>query len=137
MTDNDGLLYSYLLNGKGGGKRLDWDQVNQWEPQQGVLWMHLEYSDPVVQQWVLHQSGLDEVTAEALLAEETRPRSTLSASGLLLTLRGINPNPAADPEDMVAVRAWSDGKLIITTRRRRLQAAHDISQALEKKHRTR
>jgi len=132
MTDNDGLLYSYLLNGKGGGKRLDWDQVKQWEPQQGVLWVHLEYSDPVVQQWVLHASGLDEVTAEALLAEETRPRSTLSASGLLLTLRGINPNPAADPEDMVAVRVWSDGKRIITTRRRRLQAAHDISQALEK-----
>ena len=131
MTDDDGLLYSYLLDGKGGGKRRNWDQLKQWEPQQGVLWMHLEYSDPVVQEWVLNASGLDEVTAEALLAEETRPRSTLNATGLLLTLRGINPNPAADPEDMVAVRVWSDGKRIITTRRRRLQAAHDISQALE------
>lgn len=132
MTDNDGLLYGYLLNGEGGGKRLDWDQVKQWQPQQGVLWMHLEYGDPVVQQWVLHESGLDEITAEALLAEETRPRCMLSATGLLLTLRGINPNPAADPEDLVAVRVWSDGKRIISTRRRRLQAASDLAQAIEK-----
>ena len=132
MTDNDGLLYGYLLNGKGGGEKLDWDQVKQWEPQQGVLWLHLEYSNPLAQQWVLHESGLDEVTAEALLAEETRPRCILSAHGLLLTLRGINPNPRSDPEDMVAMRLWSDGKRIITTRRRRLQAAAVLGDAIEK-----
>ena len=67
-----------------------------------------------------------------MLAEETRPRSMLSANGLLLTLRGINSNPEAGPEDMVAVRMWSDGTRIITTRRRRLQAASELSQAIEK-----
>ena len=56
----------------------------------------------------------------------------MSANGLLLTLRGINPTPGADPEDMVAVRMWSDGKRIITTRRRRLQAAFELSEAIEK-----
>jgi len=132
MSDNNGLLYAYLLDGQGGGARLDWDRVKQWQPEHGVLWVHLEYSDPFVQQWVQQESGLDEVTAEALLAEETRPRSMLSAQGLLLTLRGINPNPKADPEDMVAVRMWSDGKRIITTRRRRLQVATDLSRAIDK-----
>ncbi len=132
MTDNHGLLYAYLLNGQGGGEKLDWQTVKQWAPEHGVLWVHLEYIDPLVQQWVLKESGLDEITAEALLAEETRPRSMLSANGLLLTLRGINPNPGADPEDMVAVRMWSDGKRIITTRRRRLQAASELSEAIEK-----
>jgi len=132
MSDDTGLLFAYLLNGQGGGQRRDWDQVKQWEPQQGVLWMHLEYSNPLAQQWVLRESGLDEVTAEALLAEETRPRCMLTANGLLLTLRGINPNPEADPEDMVAVRLWSDGKRIITTRRRRLQAAAELGEAIEK-----
>ena len=132
MTDNAGLLYGYLLNGKGGGVSLDWDKVKQWKQEQGVLWLHLEYSNPFVQQWVLHESGLDEVSADALLAEETRPRSMLTANGLLLTLRGINPNPEAGPEDMVAVRMWSDGKRIITTRRRRLAAASDLSKTIEK-----
>jgi len=132
MSDNTGLLYAYLLDGHGGGARLDWDRVKQWQPEHGVLWVHLEYSNPFVQQWVQQESGLDEITAEALLAEETRPRSMLSGHGLLLTLRGINPNPRADPEDMVAVRMWSDGKRIITTRRRRLQVATDLSRAIDK-----
>ena len=132
MSDNTGLLYAYLLDGQGGGERLDWDSVKQWQPEHGVLWVHLEYSNPFVQQWVQQESGLDEITAEALLAEETRPRSMLSGHGLLLTLRGINPNPRADPEDMVAVRMWSDGKRIITTRRRRLQVATDLSRAIDK-----
>ncbi|MGB5177267.1 MAG: zinc transporter ZntB [Gammaproteobacteria bacterium] len=132
MSDNTGLLYAYLLDGQGGGAKLDWNQVKQWQPEQGVLWVHLEYSNPFVQQWVQQESGLDEVTAEALLAEETRPRSMLSAQGLLLTLRGINPNPKADPEDMVAVRMWSDGKRIITTRRRRLQVAADLGRAIDR-----
>ena len=132
MTDHDGLLYAYLLDGQGGGESLGWDQLNQWTSSHGVLWMHLEYSNPHVQQWVLHESGLDEVTAEALLAEETRPRCMMNANGLLLTLRGINANPEADPEDMVAVRMWSDGKRIITTRRRRLQAASELSEAIVK-----
>ncbi len=132
MTDEHGLLYAYRLDGQGGGDRLDWDKVKQWEPEQGVLWLHLEYSDPAVQQWLQKESGLDEVTTEALLAEETRPRSMLTPNGLLLTLRGVNPNPMADPEDMVAVRLWSDGKRIITTRRRRLQVAADLHQAIDK-----
>ena len=132
MANDSGLLFSYLLDGLGGGVSMDWDKIKQWNPDQGILWVHLEYNNPTVQQWMLEESGLDEVTAEALLAEETRPRSMLSANGLLLTLRGINPNPGSDPEDMVAVRMWSDGKRIITTRRRKLQAASDMARTIEK-----
>ena len=132
MTDDAGLLYAYLLNGQGGGVSLDWDSVKRWNPEQGVLWLHLEYSNPYVQQWILNESSLDEVTAEALLSEETRPRSMISGTGLLLTLRGINANPEADPEDIVAVRLWSDGTRIITTRRRRLLAAAELSETIVK-----
>ena len=132
MTDDTGLLYAYLLNGQGGGDVLGWDMIKQWKPEQGVLWMHLEYNNPHVQQWLLHESGLDEVTAEALLADETRPRCMMSSNGFLLTLRGINANPEADPEDMVAVRIRSDGTRIITTRRRRLQTTAELSEAILK-----
>ena len=132
MNDDDGLIYGYHLTGQGGGQRLHWSDVRAWPQDRGVLWVHLEYSNPLVQQWVLHDSGLDAVTAEALLAEETRPRSILNGNSLLLTLRGINPHPEADPEDMVAVRLWTDGKRVITTRRRRLQTASELSQAIDK-----
>ena len=132
MQDDSGLLYAYLLDGQGGGEKIDWDRIIKWTPSEGVLWMHLEYSNPRVQQWLLTESGLNDVTAEALLAEETRPRSMLSAQGLLLTLRGINPNPESDVQDMVAVRMWSDGKRIISTRRRRLMDAFELSQDIDK-----
>ncbi len=132
MSNDTGLLFAYLLNGQGGGESLDWNSIKQWNPDQGVLWLHLEYSHPFVQQWINDESGLDEVTAEALLSEETRPRSMISGTGLLLTLRGINASPEADPEDMVAVRLWSDGKRVITTRRRRLLAASELSEAIVK-----
>lgn len=131
MTDETGLVYGYVLDGNGSGTTVDWDQIKQWKPQQGVLWMHLEYSHPQVREWVLHESGLDEISAEALLAEETRPRSMLSGRGLLLTLRGINPHPESEIKDMVSVRLWSDGKRIISTRRRILQTAMDVSKHIE------
>lgn len=132
MTDNTGLLFGYLLNGQGGGESMDWDRAKQWKQEQGVLWLHLEYNNAYVQRWLLHESGLDEVSAEALLADETRPRSMLMAGGLLLTLRGINPNVESDPDDLVAVRLWTDGKRIITTRRRRLRAASELGEEITK-----
>lgn len=131
MSIENGLLHAYLLDGKGGGQPLDWGVVAAWRPEQGVLWLHLEYADDHVRRWVQQESGLDEVAAETLLAEETRPRSVLHREGLLLTLRGVNLNPGADPEDMVAVRLWSDGRRIITTRKRRLQSTADLSRALQ------
>jgi len=132
MSDDTGLLYSYLLDGKGGGTIQDWEQIEQWKPEHGMIWIHLEYSNSVVQEWLLNESGLDEISAEALLAEETRPRSMRSGDGLLLTLRGINPHPESESEDMVSIRLWSDGKRIISTRRRRLMTANEIRQAIEK-----
>ena len=131
MASNDGLIYAWILNGEGGGKPIGWDDIIHWQPSHGILWTHLEYSDENIQQWLMHESGLDHVTAEALLAEETRPRSVLIGNGLLLTLRSVNLNPGADPDDMVAIRLWSDGQRIITTRRRRLQTASKLKEQIE------
>lgn len=61
MTDDEGLIYAYLLNGQGSGEAQGWEKVKQWQPEHGLLWVHLEYSNPFSQQWVLHESGLDEV----------------------------------------------------------------------------
>lgn len=132
MAGDSGLIYACLLDGKGSGKTVGWDDVTNWNPSQGLLWTHLEYSDEHIQQWLLNESGLDEITAEALLAEETRPRSIIIGDSLLLTLRGVNLNPGADPEDMVAVRLWSDGQRIITTRKRRLQVTAEITERIER-----
>lgn len=127
-----GLICAYLLDGKGGGTPFDWEGIRAWTPEQGLLWVHLDYSEPDSQDWVVDGSGIDEVTAEALLAQETRPRSEVSPDGILIFLRGVNLNPGADPEDMVSIRLWLQERRVISLRRRRLLSIDDVRRTLEK-----
>lgn len=131
METTDGLIKAFLLDGRGGGKVLDWDGIRHWLPEHGALWVHLDFTDPTAQDWLLRESGLDEIVAEALIADETRPRCDLIADGALISLRGVNSNPGADPEDMVSLRIFADGQKVVSTRRRRLLTIADIAEALE------
>lgn len=126
-----GLVHALRLNGDGGAIRLGWEEVRRWQPGDGVLWLHFDYSVPSARDWILHESGLDEVSAAALLAAETRPRLMLIGDAALLALRGINLNPDADPDDMVAARVWADAHRVITTRRRKLLSFADVARTLE------
>ena len=128
----DGLVAAYVLDGKGGGRKLDWAGVRAWKPEKGVLWVHLEHDAPTAIHWIGAESGLDPVIAEALLAAETRPRAFVDGDGLLVTLRGVNLNPGAVPEDMVGLRIWLREHLIVTVRRRPLMAMVTMRERLEK-----
>jgi zinc transporter len=98
---------------------------------EGILWLHLDYSDPEVAHWVREDSGVAAVVAEALLAPETRPRSLVLGDGLLVILRGVNQNPGADPEDMVSVRIWMAGNRIISSGLRKLLSIDDLCRDIE------
>lgn len=132
MSDNNGLIYAYILSGDGKGRRIDWQEVDAWSVSDGVLWMHLDYEHPQAQQWIKENSQLDQLTQQSLLAAETRPRSVLLDEGLLINLRGVNSNPGSEPEDMVSIRLYCDGHRIISTRKRRLLSVQDISASLDK-----
>ncbi len=131
MESGNGLINAFLLDGKGGGQSVTWDDIRQWEPEQGALWVHLDFTDPGAEHWLLHESGLDEIVADALTADETRPRCDLVGKSMLISLRGVNGNPGADPEDMVSIRIFTDGRRILSTRRRRLLTIRDIADTLE------
>lgn len=131
MADNDGLVFSYILGEKGEGTSLDWEQIKQWKPEKGLLWLHLDYKNEKVQKWLSEESGIDPVLCEALIAEDTRPRIVSSQNSLLLILRGVNCNPGADPEDMVALRMWYDEHRIISMRHRKVMAVDDIHKSIE------
>jgi zinc transporter len=132
MVGNDKLIAAYILDGKGGGQRVGWNEIRQWTPQDGLLWVHLNYTAPEAQQWIKEESQLEDVVGDALLAEESRPRVTAFDDGLLIALRGVNLNPGADPEDMVSLRIWAEKDRIITTRRRKLLSVVDLCSAIEK-----
>ena len=123
-------LHTILLDGRGGARHLAPDEVDAWSPEQGVLWVHLDYTNPDNRQWLEHQSGLDPLIVEALLVEETRPRATSVGEGLLIALRGVNLTPGADPDDMVAIRLWINRQRIISTQRRRMLSVADVVERL-------
>src|SRR5210317_1413246 len=125
------FLHSCILDGTGGAKFVDASSVAGWTKDQGVLWVHLDVNDDASRLWLAEHGGLDSTIVESLLADETRPRSYSTDTGLLTVLRGVNTNPGEDPEDMVAVRLWIEHDRIISTRRRRLLSVADIRQSLD------
>jgi zinc transporter len=131
MSDNNGLIFAFVLDGHGGGSRLELDGVKQWRSADGPLWVHLDYTGNDARDWLQNHSGIEPVMVEALTAEETRPRSLVHKDGMLVILRGVNLNPGMDPEDMVSIRFWIDADRIVTLRHRRVMAIDDLRQAVE------
>jgi zinc transporter len=130
MELEEGLVFSFILK-DGKGRHVNWEGIKKWDPDQGILWLHLDFKDEGVEKWLLEESGIDPVSCEALLAEETRPRILSYPDALLLILRGVNCNPGAEPEDMVSIRMWLDEHRIISMRHRKVMAIDDIRKSAE------
>ena len=131
MTDQNADSDSpvcYQFDGKGGAAAVS---MVAWKSSGGTVWVPLDYGRSSHRDWLSQFSALNPLVIEALLAEDTRPRTTLIGQGLLIALRGVNLNPGADPEDMVSVRIWIDENRIVTTRRRELLSVNDIIGQLE------
>jgi zinc transporter len=129
-----GLVHALLLDGAGGARALAWQEVLDWAPAQGCLWLLFNFEDAETVDWLTQESGLNEIAFSALTSEETRPRCLVRDEQLLLSLRGVNLTPGAAPEDMVSLRVWSDGRKLIGTRRRRLLYTQDLIAELEAGH---
>jgi len=125
---DDGLIFACELDGKGGGRDLNWADLETADAGLTRPWVHLDLTSPRAQAWLRDRSGIDEAIVDALLDEDTRPRSVLHEDGVLAILRGVNLNPGAEAEDMVAIRIWLEPGRIITTRRRMLQSVRALAE---------
>ena len=129
----DFMLIALGFDGKGGAVKLEGEAVSEWIRDDHIGWAHMDATKPGTREWIHSEiSYLDPYVAEALLAEETRPRMTQIGDGVLLILRGVNLNENADPEDMISVRMWVDNHRIISVQRRPLKAVRDIESKLLK-----
>lgn len=125
---NSPMLFGRVLDGAGGGRKIDWEEAKSWQPSapNEVLWVHLRRTYAGVQDWLEQGLGIGETTAELLVSDATRPRAFRENDTLVATLRGINFNPGAEPEDMVSMQLWSDGARLVTLRRLPLQTPREI-----------
>lgn len=131
MSDHS-LIFAYLLDGNGGGTHVDWPEIRGWKPDDGLLWMHLDVTHPTAIDWLQNESSLEEETIEVLTADETRPRCSIEDEDCVAVLRGINQNPGADPEDMVAIRLIASATRVISCRRRRVYSVIDLRERLDR-----
>jgi zinc transporter len=134
MSEEDGLVCAYLRPPEGHWKEIGWEDIRNWQPGQGLLWVHVDRASERAKSYLLNESGLDPLVAENLLAEETRPRAIEIEGNLLVSLRGVNLNPNADPDDMVSLRLWLTPERIVSARHRRVMAINDIRERIDKGH---
>lgn len=125
--DSSGLVHAFALDRIGGGEVLDWNGIERWRPDDGVLWLNLDYTGADAQSWLGMRSGLDPVVREALLDRDPRPRALAVGDALLVIVRAINLNRGAEPEDMVSVRCWIEPGRIVTMRHRAVKAVKTIA----------
>lgn len=133
-TSSDGpLLIGRVLDGKGGGRRISWQLAQDWSPSREgeVLWLHIDRTQPGVAEWLETELRMPQTTAQLLTSDANRPRAFRDGQTLVATLRGINFNPGAAPEDMVSLQLWSDGDRVVTLRRHPQQTPTDVMEEID------
>jgi zinc transporter len=131
ITDPQGLICAYILDGQ-SRRSLNWESIEQWRPNEPPLWIHLDRSNPNSHRWLYQHSGLEKVIVDSLLKDEVRPRfSDLGNDQILMVVRGINLKETGNPEEMISLRIWSDGKRIITLRHEPLMSTFELRKAIE------
>jgi zinc transporter len=119
------------LDGKGGATLLAWDKAVCETLPDGPFWLHLDWDTPLAHQLLVETFGVDPVVAEALVEEDTRPRSVAVGRDEMVIMRGVNLTAGAEPEDMISLRILINEQRVITLTRRELRSINDIKVQLD------
>jgi len=123
---------AFLLDKKGFAEELTYNELDIVDRTNKILWVHFDYLSKEANEWITNKSGIEDVAIDALLTEETRPRTTILNDSLLIALRGVNLNPNSKPEDMISIRLYVSPSLIISTRRRNLLTVTELIDNLKR-----
>lgn len=129
--DSEGLLSAWRFDGRGGASRLPWEEaLSAQAPEGGFLWLHFRHASRAPQPWLRQGSNLDPTVIESMAEDQCRPRCAMFVDGALLSLRGINLQRNALPEELVTVHLWVDAGRIISVQHDFLSAIADFEDAL-------
>ena len=124
---NAPMVFGYGFAADGAATPLEWSDVLSGRLSEFArYWLHLNRLSPDVRTWLKTQSGLDHLSTEALLQEDTRPRAVRHDPGFLINLRGMNLNEGEALEDMLALRMWASETALITLRAKPIRGARDV-----------
>lgn len=133
MTMDQATPVSVLaLDGQGGFQPLGGDPGTVRPSSGAPQWVHVNFSTRQGADWLQRESGIPSPIADAMVEEDSRPRTVTHGAGALLILRGVNLNQGSSLEDMISVRIWLERDRIVTASRRRLRSVADLAASLEK-----
>ena len=123
----DHLIYAYRLGPRQQAQALEYPETSVLPESEGSFtWLHMCAMHDETRKFLENHTKLDPIIIDAMLAEQTRPRTLVKEDGILIVLRAMNLNEDQDPDDMISIRIWIDGEKVITTRRRDIRAIDDI-----------
>ena len=131
MDKHPALLWTLACSGERRGQEIALDELGAHITSDELTWVHIRSDAPDAVNLLVSLS-LPVLASEALCAAETRPRMVQMEGANVIYLRAINKNPGADPEDMVSLRIWQKGSLIITARKaeRGLQSVQSLREKI-------
>src|SRR5574344_1705249 len=80
----------FLIEKDGTAKELKYHEIESVDKDNKILWLHFDYTSKEANDWIRNSSHIDSVAVEALLTDETRPRTIVLNDALLIALRGEN-----------------------------------------------
>lgn len=124
--------FGYWIKFDGSYTEIKLGELDSWKPEEGILWLHLNFTSKKVKTWLNKKSGIDKAIVRSMLTEESRPRHIAAKNGSFLALRSVNHITGKDLDDMVSLRIWIDSSRIITLSRRTLVPVDDTVKAMKK-----
>ena len=123
-------LTAITLNGRGGCSDDTHSALAQFNDTRQPTWIHLKADNDTAADWLSKHSDLHVVAIQALLSEQTRPRTLSRGNRLLLTLRGVNTHITQEADDLISLRLWSDGCRLVSSYLRPLECTAELQQLL-------
>ncbi|MFG1345015.1 zinc transporter ZntB [Xanthobacter autotrophicus DSM 431] len=133
--DTEGLLSAWRFDGKGSAVRMTPDEAlsahaADRSAEGGFIWLHFRHLPRAPQTYLRQTAGLDPNVQESMLEDQCRPRCAMFVDGALLSLRGINLQRNALPEELVTIHLWVDARRIISVQHDFLSSIADFEDAL-------
>lgn len=109
-------VFAYRFDPGGNRREIGWQEIRQWTPEAGSLWLVGRPDGEETQRWLRLESGLEPDLIRTLLRTDNRPQCAFHKTGLLLCLRATSHAPQRGEDEMTGVNLWVDAQRLIVIR---------------------
>lgn len=133
MNPQDGYApRAWLLDRRGGARRLDRGAGGRRQPEDGPSWIALDADSELDRAWLGTEEGVGWDNRELFLRESVWPRvRSPGPEQLVLVTRVIHPDPEAPPGTHVMLRFWIEPQRVISMAPKGLPYLQELETRLE------